>query len=74
MCSNADPGTKHNSALLHQISVTRSILSGILWSLSGASCSGVILIVLLDAGLSIERSQDNIYEPKTWVNESLRQN
>ncbi|KAJ4940373.1 hypothetical protein JOQ06_026680, partial [Pogonophryne albipinna] len=70
MRSNADPGTKHDSALLHQISVTRSILSVVLWSLSGASCRGVFLIVLLDAGLSIGRSQDNIYEPQHLVTQA----
>lgn len=72
MCSAADPGTRHNSALLYQISVTFSILTGVLWTLSEASCSDVIIIVLLDAGLRIGYSQDNIFEPKPWVNESLR--
>lgn len=65
MCSAADPGARRNSALLYQISIAVSILTGVLWSLSGASCGAVILIVLLDAGLRVGCSQDNIHEPKT---------
>lgn len=74
MCSAADPGTRHNSAPLYQISVTFSILTGALWTLSEASCSDVIIVVLLDAGLHIGCSQDNIFEAKPWANKSLRQN
>ncbi|KAM3621675.1 uncharacterized protein V6R79_014375 [Siganus canaliculatus] len=65
MCSAADPSTRHHSALLYQIGATSSTLAGVFWTLSAAPCSVVILIVLLDAGLLIERSQDSTYEPKT---------
>ena len=65
MCSSADPGTRSDSALLHQISITLSSPAGVLRTFSGASRSAVILIVLLDAGLRTGCSQDNIHEPKT---------
>lgn len=65
MRSAADPGTRGSSALLHQICITFSALTGAVWSLSGASCGGAILIVLLDAGVRVGCSRGNIHKPKT---------
>lgn len=59
----ADPAPRRNSALLYQIGGAFSILAGVFVELPFGA---VILIVLVDVGFHVGRSQDNIREPKTW--------